>query len=134
MLNDNTNGWTALNNLDQLVTYAIWNLTAPVATLNNSVGAFMAVLNDPVTGLIPNLNCTIIGFHLNRIYTDVCVGMVTSFYQAALVIALCSCFSFLGVLWIFCLAKRILIPKAGEANPNQQQPADAGYGDPKQGY
>jgi hypothetical protein len=127
MYNDATNGWTALNALDQKVSYAIWNLTAPITALNNSINTFMTQLNDPNVGLIPNLNCTIIGFHVNRLYVDLCDGMITNLYQSALVMALCCCFTILGVLFLFCLAKRNLIPSRAEAAQSKAKGGDDKY-------
>jgi len=119
MLSDNTIGLGNLNSLDNTLSQAIWALTAPIQQMNTTVGQVLAYINDPVIGLVPNLNCTIIGNGLQRFYNDMCVGLVTSFYQASLVLVIASIFCFLGTLFLFCLAKRMNIG-FDDGSKNQQ--------------
>jgi len=111
-----------LGNLDGVFSQAIWNVTDNVKNFNNTIGVVVELLNDPETGIVPNLNCTIFGSDLRRLYNNFCTGFIVSLYQAALCIVLASIFSFFGVFFIFCLAKRLIIPDAKDDPRNAHFP------------
>jgi len=56
------------------------------------------------------MNCKIISVDMTMLYNDFCTGFIVSIYQTAICILIASMFSFFGVLFIFCLAKRITSP------------------------
>jgi len=106
MQNDNTNGFANLIALDNKLSAAIWKLTQPLQSLNSTVGGFLTLVGDPKQGLESNLNCSVIGVSARMVYDNMCVGLLWTLYQAAIILALASLFSFVGGFFLYRLAKR----------------------------
>jgi len=100
-----------------------------LSDINDQVSSIDDELNDEETGILPNSMCTWVGPKFEAVFDALCVGWISTIYQAAVCLACVSSFTLVGNLMIFCLAKRVNIKKEDEETVEPEKYADDEKGD-----
>jgi hypothetical protein len=93
---------------------ALFQITAPFDSINGNIRQLHSALADKQNGILANAKCTFIKTGLKNFYNAMCVGFISSIYQTAVCIIIVSMFAFFGTFFVFCFAKRAVIPEDDE--------------------
>ena len=94
----------------------IKSATSRFVSVRQNTGVWYSALADKDTGIMNNPKCGFLKNSFKSVRDHMCVGLITSIYQATIVIIIASFMDFLGMFCLFCLVKRFIVAPSGEKN------------------
>lgn len=72
-----------------------------INTFTSDTSATLAIVTDPDTGLVSDINCIGPGDSMDNIYDVLCVAFIPALFETSIIIACGSCFMFLAMFFLF---------------------------------